>query len=315
MEPDHKRAIRYALREKRLWAAGLLAALTLSEAWWVVFGWGPEYLGERWKSALAGRMGDAGALAVFALAATAAFALLKALGYLGEMVLIRQVAEADEGGVPRFDDALPPSLERYVGFAATLLPLDAARVALVYLPALIIAVWERWDPGYDRIWLYILAILAWALLFFSAFILAGIVAAVGARLSLLARAGLPAAWCEAWAAFRGQPLRLILVWAKAAAADAAFIAAAWPLSALVPWAARLAAGSTASAPLKGLVYLAAYGLFAVTLIAGQTLVQSYKSSLWTITYMLLAREEKGREAGTSEEPARAPEPPPDFMPP
>lgn len=313
METDYRRAIHLARGEKRLWAAGLIAALTLSEAWWVIFGWGPECLGERWRRAVGESMGEAGALLSFVLAALVAFAILKALGYLGEMVLVRQVAEAAGERVPRFRHALPPSWGRYARFAATLLPLDALRIALVYLPTLIIAFWNRWDPRFNHFGLYILAILCWVFLLFSVYILAGIIAALSARLSLLERAGLPEAWLDAWSLLRAVPQRLTLVWLQAMAADVIFVALAWPLSALVPWAVGLAADAVNFFFLRWLIYLAAYAVFAAALVAGQMVVQCYKSSLWTLTYLQIRRGEAGEEAGATAS-GRITEPPAEFMP-
>jgi len=40
VEPEYKRAIGLSLRQPRLWAAGLLVALTLTATWDIVVGWG-----------------------------------------------------------------------------------------------------------------------------------------------------------------------------------------------------------------------------------------------------------------------------------
>ncbi|NPV58260.1 MAG: hypothetical protein HPY75_01190 [Actinobacteria bacterium] len=294
MQLYYKRSLKLALAEKRLWPAGLLAALALSEAWWVVFGWGPEFLGERWRSALAGRLGDAWALVAFAAAAVAAFAVTKALGYMAEMVLVRQVADGEEGPVPDFTAAFSASRGRYLSLAAALLPWDILRTGLIYLPAAGIALWERWDPHLDHVFLYIFATLLWFALLAAAAFLFGVTATLAGRLALLHGQGARAAWGGGWKLLQSQTAGCIAVWLQALAADIAFVVLAWPLSALVPWAVGLAVRSIGPAPLRGLMYLGAYGLFAAALIAGQALVQCYKSSLWTFTYIELARGENHR---------------------
>lgn len=291
MEPDYRRSLRLALAEKRLWPAGLLAALALSEAWWAVFGWGPEYLGERWRNAIAGRLGDAWALVAFVAAATAAFAVTRALGYLAEMVLIRQVAEGESGPIPGFAAAFSTSRDRYPSLAAALLPWDVLRAVLIHLPAAVIAVWERWDPRLDHVVLYISVTLLWLGLLAAAAFLVGVTAALAGRLALLRRLGARAAWSGGWKLMRRRTAKCLAVWMQVLAAEIAFVAVAWPLSALVPWAARLAARSTGVTVVRGFIYSLAYALLAGTLIAGQTLVQCYRSSLWTIACIELARGE------------------------
>jgi hypothetical protein len=320
MEPEYKRAVRLTLEKKRLWAAGLLTALTLSEAWWILFGWGPESLGERagiWVRGGGGR--GAGDFILFILVALVSFVVLRALGYLGELVLVRQVAGAEAGEVPSFGDAFMPSRNRYLPFAATLLPWDALRVAVIYLPALIIAVWDRWDPRYNRLGLYLLAILIWLLILLAVFILAGITTTLAARFSLLENQNPPEAWLKGWALFRRYPAKCLAIWLQAVTADIIFLVLAWPISALVPWVVGLVVGPIGFAPLRWLFYLIGYAILAGGLVIGQAAVQCYKSSLWTVTFVEF-REERGErvkfeEAPISPRPGRVLEPPPDFMPP
>ncbi len=327
MEPDYKRAIRYALEEKRLWAAGLIAALFFSEAWWIVFGWGPEYLGERWERAVEGRLGDTTALVVFVLAALAAFVVMKALSYLGEMVLVRQVADAEITGVTSFAGAFSSSRGRYPAFAVTLLPWDALRIALIYLPAVIIALWDRWDPDLDHVFLYILAMLLWFLLLLAAHIFAGITATLAARLSLLEERGVGGAWREGWMLFRAHHAMCLAVWLQVLAADIVFVAVAWPLSALLPWVAGQVADPIGFAPARWFIRLIAYILLAGGLIIMQAGVQCFRSSLWTVTFFGLRGEKEDTETyrihggtGDDEETFRPPltdlpGPPPGLMPP
>jgi hypothetical protein len=327
MEPDYKRAIKLALEEKRLWVAGVIAALAFSEAWWIVFGWGPEYLGERWERAVGDWMGDAAAFIAFVLASLAAFVALKAVGYLGEMVLVRQVADEKEGGVPAFSNAFSSSRDRYVPFAITLLPWDALRIAVIYLPALIIALWDRWDPHLDHIFLYLLVMLLWFLLLVAAYILAGITATLAARFSLLQERWIPEAWREGWGLLRANSGKCVTVWLQVLAVDIAFVAIAWPLSALLPWVASQVADPIGFAPIRWTIHLIAFLLLAGSLIIMQTGVQCFRSSLWTMTFLELsgAKKDTGAylglgDSGEDEETFRPPltdlpGPPPGFMPP
>lgn len=287
MQADYKRAIIYALEEKRLWAAGLIAALAFSQAWWIVFGWGPEYLGERWERAAGDWLGDAAAFITFVVAALAAFVVLRALGYLGEMVLVRQAADGGSGSVPAFGDAFSSSRQRYLPFAVTLLPWDALRIALIYLPSLMIALWDRWDPDLDHIFLYLLVMLLWFCLLVAASIFAGITATLAARFSLLERRPVPAAWREGWGLFRAGSGKCVAAWLQVLAADIVFVAIAWPLSALLPWAASQVADPIGFAPARWFIQLIAFLLLAGSLIVMQTGVQCFRSSLWTVTFMRL----------------------------
>ncbi len=328
MELDYRRAIRLALGEKRLWAAGLLAALAFSEAWWVVFGWGPEYLGERWRSALAERLGGAGALAAFVIAALAAFVVLKGAGYLGEMVLVRQVADARAEGAPGFGEAFSSSRSRYIPFAATLLPWDALRTALIYLPTLIIVLWDRWDPNLDQVFLYIAVMLLWFAILVAAYFFGGVTAALAARFSLLRGKGIPDTWREGWRLLRGNTGACLPVWLQALAADIIFVIIAWPLSALLPWVASQIANPLCFAPIRWLIHLLALAILAGGLVVMQTFVQVFKSSLWTLTFLALnaepglAGEAGGRVPASREEGEETfqppltdiPDPPPGLMP-
>ena len=316
MKPEYSRAIRLTLSEKRLWVAGLLAALALSEAWWVIYDWGPQYLGERWESAVGELMGETAAFIAFVLAALAAFVVLKALGYLGEMILVRQVAEESGGGVPTFSTAFSVSRNRYAQFAVTLLPYDALFIAVIYLPALVVALWDRWDPRLDHVFLYLLVLLIWFGLFLAVYFLGGVTAALAARFSLLRKSELPEAWREGWELFYRNPGKCLAVWLQALLADVIFIVIAWPLTALVPWGVGELADPIGFAPLRWLMYLAAYALLAGGLIIMQTGVMCFKSSLWTLTYLELTQEEAAKEeAMLYPQPDWFPEPPPDFMPP
>lgn len=297
MEQDYRRAIRYALEEKRLWAAGLIAALAFSEAWWLVFDWGPESLGERWERSVGAVLGDAAALIAFVAAALAAFLAIKAVGYLGEMVLVRQVADGERGNVPRFDGAFSASRHGYLPFAVTLLPWDALRIALIYLPSLMIALWDRWDPDLDHIFLYLLALLLWFCLLVAASVFAGITATLAARCSLLWERGIPGAWREGWRLFRADSSRCVVAWLQVLAVDIAFVAIAWPLSALLPWAAGQLVDPIGFAPLRWLIRAAVWLILAGGLVIIQTGTQCFRSSLWTITYLEL-REGDARDEAT-----------------
>jgi hypothetical protein len=327
METDYKRAIKYALEEKRLWAAGLIAALAFSQAWWIVFGWGPEYLGERWERALADRMGDAAAFAAFVLAALAAFVVLRAFGYLGEMILVRQVTDGEKGDIPTFGQAFSSSQHRYLSFAVTLLPWDALRIALIYMPSVIIALWDRWDPELDRVFLYLAVILLWFAVMVASDFCVGITAALAARFSLLEGKDVSEAWLEGWNLFRANVTKCGVIWLQVLAAAIAFVVVAWPLSALLPWVADQIADPIGFAPARWFIRFAAFFLLVGSLIVLQAGVQCFRSSLWTMTYLRLVGkgvEERAyripldlMDDGETFKPPLTdlPGPPPDFMPP
>jgi hypothetical protein len=323
MEQEYKLALRIALREKRLWAAGFICALFFAEAWWIIFDWDPQYLGERvggWARGT-GVEGLAEDL-LFITVALAAFVVFRALAYLGEMVLVRQVAEHKTGEVPRFLSALATSRGRYFPLALTLLPWDAMRVGVVYLPAVILLAWNRWDPHYNLIILYLLVLLLWFSLLLAVYLVAGMVATLAARFCILEERGVPEVWLEGWKLLRSRPTDCFAVWLQALAADLLFLIFAWPLSALLPWVVGLFAVDIGSAPLRWLIYVAVYGFLAAVLICAQTYVQCFRSALWTVFFLGLREKEGFSEAKEEKEepllvplPEWFPEPPSDFIPP
>lgn len=112
-----KEALRLALSKRELWPAALLVTLGLSDAWRVLFGWGPEGVGESAAGWVRGG-GDKGLAdgLVLVLAATLAFLVLRGSGYLGEMSLIKRVAALVRGrGIEAGDSgvALNGSGEEY----------------------------------------------------------------------------------------------------------------------------------------------------------------------------------------------------------
>ena len=253
----------------------------------------------------------------FLAAAFAAFVVIKAVGYLGEMVLVRQVADENKKKVPTFSEAFSSSRHRYIPFAFTLLPWDALRIAVIYLPALIIALWDRWDPDLNQVFLYIAVMLMWFALLVAAYFLAGITALFSARFSLLQEKGIPGAWREGWRLLRGNAGACLAVWLQALAADIIFVVIAWPLSALLPWVAGQIADPIGFAPARWLIHLIALVILAGGLIVMQTGVQVYRSSLWTVTFLELSEMGAGErhKAETFYPPLTdLPGPPPEFMP-
>ena len=316
VEPEYKRSIDFALRQPRLWAAGLLVALTLTATWDIIAGWGPEYVGERAERWLGPYHSDIRATAVFLVAALAFFVVLKAFNYLGELVLVRQVKTGLHHTVLGFGDAFGESRSSYLDFAVTLIPWDALKVILIYIPAIIIVLWDRWDPDYNLWALYILMILGWFVVLALALFLAGVTAMLAARSSLLEENNPYQAWLRGWELFSGNISRCFLYFLQALAADIVFLVIAFPAGALAPWLLDLFAEPIGLAPLRWLIYLVGYTLVIAGLLALQTLVQCYKSSLWTVVYVELAEEKRVSEAAAAlPPPGHIIEPPPEFMPP
>ena len=313
VEPEYKRAIRLTLNNRRLWLAGLLSALAFTEAWWILFGWGPERWGQRAANWVHGSRSIADA-ALFIIVAMLTFIALKAVGYLGEMVLIQQVGSRGEE-TPSFGPALEQSSGRYVPLVITLLPWDALRIAVIYLPAIFIALWDRWDPRYNHLVLYLLVLLGWFILLLAVYVLAGMLAMLAVRSSVLKGKGPQDAWREALGLLAMHPYRWFSIWLQAALADAIFLILAWPLSALVPWAVGQLAHNIGFGPLRSLIYFIEYAVLAAGFLIGQIGVQCYKSSLWTISFAGFREEVLAQEkADISGRRKLSFEPPPDFVP-
>jgi hypothetical protein len=316
VEPEYKKAIDFAMRQPRLWTAGLLVALTLTATWDIVAGWGPEYVGERTETWLGPYHSDIRSTAVFLAAALAVFIAFKAFNYLGELVLVRQVEEGLHHAVPSFGVAFGESRGGYLDFALTLIPWDAMKVILIYIPAITIVLWDRWDPDYNLWALYVLVILGWFVILVLALFLAGVTAMLAARSSLLEEKNPYQAWLRGWALFSGNISKCFLYFLQALAADIIFLVVAFPAAALVPWLLDLVAEPIGLTPLRWLIYLIGYALLIAGLLALQTLVQCYKSSLWTVVYEELAMELRaGEVAAALPPPGHLIEPPPEFMPP
>jgi hypothetical protein len=371
-------AIHLARREKRLWPAAILLSVGLSESWRVLFGWEPQGVGEtaaRWVRSGAGKgFPDA---AVLVLVSLTIFVFLRAGGYLGEAVLIRQIAgsggaaggnsppgygvgapggppsrmgrEEGKGGASRaepggihsgevetffwidrmpgaergnevrfggaeetaaecgralfgapgeefassekrgvdltFKDALRRSRKRLPELALTLLPWDAARVAVVSLASLLVLLWGRWDPHLHLIFPYLLALFLWLVLLLAVYVPLGIPVILAARQVVINGMKPPQAWREGWSLFRNETPRCLLVWLQALAADVAFLALASPLSLLLIWAAARAAEALNPSILEWLARAPLYLILAAALLLGQVVTKTYKSSLWTIFFL------------------------------
>ncbi|OFW56186.1 MAG: hypothetical protein A2Y75_03445 [Candidatus Solincola sediminis] len=312
--PEFKQAIRLALSERRLWPAAFLSALAFTEAWWILFGWGPERFGRRAANTIHLPRGIEDII-LFITVATAAFIILRAVGYLGEMVLIRQVG-SNSREIPSFGKTVAESQKRYVPFAVTFLPWDALRIAVIYLPAIFIPVWERLDPGYNHFILYFLVLITWSLLLLAVYVVGGLLAMLAVRSSTLKEKDFRKAWREAWVLFRTYPSKSFTIWFQAVLADVFFLLLAWPLSALIPWAVNQFVHGIGFAPLRSLIYFIEYALLVVGFLVGQIAVQCYKSSLWTISFAGFRREVLVQEEQAVAARRKASfEPPIDFMPP
>jgi hypothetical protein len=315
MEPEYKQAIRLALNDKRLWVAGLLSAMAFTEAWWILFGWGPEGFGRRMSNLIHHPRGIEDII-IFIVAAVFAFIVLRAIGYLGEMVLIRQVGGRNGNReTPTFSQAFSQSEQRYIPFAVTLLPWDALRLAVIYLPAIFIPLWEKVDPHYNQIILYFLVLIVWSLLLIAVYTVGGAAAMLAIRSSVLKEKPVEGAWKESWTLLRSYPSRTVVIWFQSALADLFFLLLAWPLSVLIPWGVTQFAHDISFTPLRSFIYFVEFAILAVAFVAGQIGVQCYKSSLWTITFREYRREVLVQEKQAAKARRRASfEPPVDFMP-
>lgn len=187
--------------------------------------------------------------------------------------------------VPSFREALRGSGRGCPQLALALLPWDAARVAVISLASLLVLLWRRWDPHLRFVALYLLALLLWFLLLLAVYVLLGIPALLAARQVVINGKKAPEAWREGFSLFLERVNDCLLVWLRALAADIAFLALAWLLAAFLTWAAGRV-GEAFRPGVLGLVFRAPlYGLPVAAFLLGQAVVQSYKSSLWTVFFL------------------------------
>lgn len=289
-----REAVGLALRERRLWPAGLLVAVGFADCWRVIFDWGPYRAGEeaaKWVRGGGGR--GAADIAVMALAALAVFALLRALGYAGELALIGQVGGAANGESTAIMASFSKYRRRYLALTAALLPWDALRVAVIYVTYPFVFLWQKWDPHLHHFLPYLLLFLVWFVLLAVVYMPLGITVLLAERETVLAGCAVPEAWLRGWRLFRTNIARCCAAWLQALVMDVAFIVPAWLLAALLPWAfTHLVRAVSQDAP-RWIALVAAYPALAALLLPAQMLVQCFKSSLWTMTFLELSAE--GRE--------------------
>ncbi|MBC7246503.1 MAG: hypothetical protein H5T73_01820 [Actinobacteria bacterium] len=295
-----REALRLALHERRLWPAGLLVAVGFADCWRIIFDWGPYRAGEVAANRVRGGGGRGIAdIVVMALVALAVFALLRAWGYAGELVLIGQAASAAKGESASIMVNYARYRKRYLSLSAVLLPWDALRVAVIYVTFPFVFLWEKWDPHLRLFLPYLLAFLSWLALLALVYMPLGIAVLLAGRAAVLGDKPSPVAWREGWELFRANAARCCVAWFQALAVDVAFIVPAWLLAALLPWAfTQLLRAVSVEAP-RWIPRAAAYLVLAALLLPGQTLVQCFKSSLWTMTFLELReeREVRGEEVG------------------
>lgn len=295
-----RKALRLALRERRLWPAGLLVAVGFADCWRIIFDWGPQKAGEEAATWVRGGGGRGAAdIAVMVLVALAVFALLRLLGYAGEMVLIGQAAAAARGESATFMEIYTRYRERYPSLGAILLPWDALRMAVIYVTYPFVFLWQQWDPRLHYFLPYLFIFLAWFVLLAVVYGPLGITVLLAERQAVLAGTPVPEALRKGWKLLRANAARCCATWLQVLAVDVIFIVAGWLLAALLPWAAARLAGALSMEANRWTLRIAAYLVLAALLLPGQTLVQCFKSSLWTMTFLELSVE--GRERGEQEE--------------
>ncbi|MEJ5186740.1 MAG: hypothetical protein WHT46_06640 [Candidatus Geothermincolales bacterium] len=269
-----------AARERSLWPAAFLVSLGLSESWRVLFGWDPLWLGER-----AGRAGGAAGFTLGAVVFLASFLLLRALGLSGEMVLVGQVSDFPgvDGPVVTFRRVRG----RFLPLALTYLPYELARVAVVYLPSRIVYSWSRWDPRL-KLWpLYIFFVGVWGLLILVLYGPASVLARLAVREVVLGEAEFYPAWRESWEKASRSPGRCAVAWLWSLAADLSFLVPGWILVAILPWLGR-SLGKVIPVPVVRVIpSVVLNAVLAAALVSGQVLVQTFKSIIWTRTWLEL----------------------------
>lgn len=270
-----REALRLAVTERRLWPAALLVSVGLSESWRALFGWDPIWAGER----TAGKMSGASGLLLGVMTFFLSFLALRALGVLGEMVLIGQVSGLRETRHPL--RVLRGSGRRFLPLALTYMPYELVRMAVIYLPSRAVYSWSRFDPRL-RLWpVYLLFIGMWGALLLFTYGPAAILARLAARESVLHHAEPVMAWERGWKKFRRFPGGCFTAWLWNLLADVAFLLPAWFLAALLPWMGR-GLGRLLGVPvIRVLPSIIFHMIMAMFLVAGQVVVQAFKSALWT----------------------------------
>ncbi len=280
-----REALRLVLTEKRLWPAAILVSFGLSESWRALFGWDPLWVGEKAGNIVGGTSGSMlGVLAIIL-----SFLVLRALGVLGEMALIGQASGIKD--TPGLMTTVRGVKRRYLPLALTYLPYELARLFVISVPARIVYSWSRFDPRL-RLWpLYLLFIGIWGSLLFLLYGPAAALVRLAARESVLGLKEPLEAWSKGWEKARGSPAKCVMTWFWALIADVAFILPAWMFAAILPWMGR-GLGRLLGVPvIRALPPLLFYALLASLLLAGQTLVQAFKSVLWTRTWLAIEKAE------------------------
>lgn len=295
-----QQALRLALRERRLWPAGLLVAAGFADCWRIIFDWGPQKAGEEAANWVRGGSSSGAAdIAVMVLVALAIFVLLRLLGYTGEMVLIGQAAGAARGESTSIMVIYARYRERYLSLGAILLPWDALRLTVIYVTYPFVFLWQQWDPRPRFFLPYLLIFLAWFILLVVVSVPLGITVLMAERQAILAGSPVPEAWRKGWRIFRANATRCCAAWLQVLAVDVIFIIVGWLLAALLPWAATRLASALSMEAQRWILRTAAYLILAALLLPGQMLVQCFKSSLWTMIFLELSAE--GRERGRQED--------------
>lgn len=292
---EYRRALRVFLDHKVMWPAAVMASLSLTETWRIVAGWGPEYLAERWRAAAGG---EAEGVVFFLFAFVSSFLLLRGLGYLAEIIMVRQAADAGPS-LPGAARAFRETYRRYPGFSACLLPWDAAFTMVLYLPGVLGLCWREWDPAYRFFWLYVLLLLLWAVLLSVVVFPFYVVASLAARRYLLGGAGFLESWKKACRSLRNHPGRCLTFFCWELAAEVLFLVVAWPAASLIPWVLRLCLGNPPSTWAALSLYRLALACLSVGLIVFQAGVQGYRSTLYTLLYLGLERREMLEFRGVS----------------
>jgi len=273
-----------SMRERTLWPAAFLVSLGLSESWRALYGWDPLWLGQR----VAGKVYGAAGFFLGAMAFLLSLLLLRALGIWGEMVLVGQTAGLPGVVGPR--EGIKRTSRRFIPLVLTYLPYELFRAGVVYFPSQFVYSWSRWDPRL-KLWpLYLLFMGLWGSLLLLVYGPAAALARLAVREAVLKKAEPVSAWREGWEKASRSPGRCAAAWLWSLLADAFFLIPAWLLAALLLWLGRVLSSAIPVPLMKSVPYVLSQLVLAAALVYGQVIVQTFKSVLWTRTWLELDGE-------------------------
>ncbi len=224
----------------------------------------------------------------------------KALDYWAQSSLAALVSGEVEGAGGGAAGALRRGTGALSRYAAAVLPVDLARYLLLLLPGFVWLAWRGFDPRLDHWCAYTLVIMAWLFTCVPLAIALGVFSELAGREVVLGSSRPPAAWHSARGLGWRNRRAVLEAWLPTMAADLLIGAVMAALSfggayllfvIRSGWGLRGAAWSAVSAA----AFAALFGAAKTAHAASQT----FKSALWTLTWLEFCGAAPAREAGSA----------------